>query len=238
MKIYHHYNNDYNTDSCEIIAPYIMDLLNPKSIVDIGCALGQWLYVFKKLGVKKVLGIDGPHVPCERRYIKEEFFEYDLNNCETFKYNQKFDLALCLEVAEHLIDNKAEKFVDMICSLSDCIVFSAAIPGQTGENHFNEQYPDYWIKLFNKKGYKVLDPFRKKFWNTEVHWWYSQNMYLFVKGEIPNNLKEFIWDGNIYIHPRLFEMYVKKDNSQKRGLKNKIKKLLKFFFTTRAGQKE
>ena len=209
MEVIHHYNNDHNTHSAEIIVPYIIELLNPKSVVDVGCGLGQWLYVFKKNGVKKILGIDGDHVPKEKIYVIENFFEFDLNNCENYINDEKFDLAMSLEVAEHLAEDKAEVFINMLIRLSDTIIFSAALPGQTGEKHFNEQYPEYWIRLFKKHGYNIYDPFRKRFWSSDVNWWYSQNMFLFVKNNIPlcDGIRELNYDGNIYISPKLFEWY-------------------------------
>ncbi|HCY35679.1 MAG: hypothetical protein DKM50_06790 [Candidatus Margulisiibacteriota bacterium] len=216
MKVYHHYNNDHLPNSAEIIVPYIMELLSPTSVIDIGCGLGQWLYVFKQNGVNKILGVDGKHVPKEKIMLKaDEFFEFDLNNCENFSSQNKFNLAISLEVAEHLIEDKAHSFINMLTQLSNIIIFSAAIPGQMGENHFNEQFPQYWINLFANKGYSVLDPFRKKYWNSNVNWWYTQNMYLFIKNDISINLQKYIWDENVYIHPKLFEIYKKQQSQTK-----------------------
>lgn len=138
----------------------------------------------------------GGHVPREMRHLKDgEFIEYDLNDCKSFSVKDKFDLLISLEVAEHLTGDKASSFIDMLTRLSDRIVFSAAIPGQTGENHFNEQYPHYWVKLFADQGYVVLDPFRKKYWKSSVNWWYAQNMFLFIKNDIPVGLQNAAWDG-------------------------------------------
>lgn len=208
MKIYHHYNGDHLPSSAEAIVPDIMRMLNPETVVDVGCGLGQWLSVFKRNGVLRVTGIDGKHVPKDRRMVDpSEFVEFDFNDCAEFVAREKYDLLLSLEVAEHLPADKAGPFVNMLTSLSDTIVFSAAVPGQTGENHANEQYPDYWFRLFAAKGYCVFDPFRKKYWNSSVNWWYSQNMYLLLKGRRSIKFQADKWDGNVYIHPRLLEMY-------------------------------
>lgn len=209
MEVIHHYNNNHNTYSAEIIVPYIIELLNPKSVVDVGCGLGQWLYVFKQNGVKKILGIDGAHVPKKNIYIGNDFHEFDLNNFEKYDNNERFDLAISLEVAEHLREDKAEKFIKMLTNFSDIVIFSAAIPGQTGENHLNEQFPQYWINFFKNYSYDVYDPFRKRFWSSDVNWWYSQNMLLFVKNNAPlcDEIRELNYDGNIYISPKLFNLY-------------------------------
>lgn len=227
-KIYHHYSSDHLPHSAEIIVPYLMQLFSPASVVDVGCGPGQWLSVFKQNGVLRVMGIDGKHVPTDKRMIgPSEFAEFDLNDCRDFVAKEKYDLLLSLEVAEHLTTDKAEAFINMISQLSNNIVFSAAIPGQTGENHFNEQYPDYWFRLFATKGYAVLDPFRKKYWNSDVNWWYSQNMYLMVKGPVPISLQQYVWDNNVYVHPKLLEMYVSMQARQTIPLFAKIKNKLR-----------
>jgi len=208
MSILHHYNDDHNTASALEIVPYIINVLpkKPQSIFDIGCGVGQWLKVFKDSGIETVLGVDGDHVPSEKFLIdpKSEFKVFDLRNIKTLKLLRQFDLTLCLEVAEHLPEEIAEDFVDFLTVSSDTIIFAAAVIGQTGENHINEQNPDYWQKLFKLKGYIMLDAFRDYFWNnTKVNWWYRQNMYLVIK-EVNKDLFQFKEYNNFFIHPELF----------------------------------
>jgi hypothetical protein len=64
-------------------------------------------------------------------------------------------------------------------------VFSAAVPYQGGHQHVNEQWPDYWIDLFEQRGYLVVDCLREKVWlNERVDWWYRQNMLVFCSPEV------------------------------------------------------
>ncbi len=207
MPILHHYNTNHNPTSAMEIVPYIINLTNPKSVVDVGCGLGQWLKVFNELGVKDIKGIDGPHVPKDKLFIDEDFFqEFNLENADNFRPQRKYDIALNLEVAEHLHPKFAEGIVRMLCNLSDIIIFSAAIPNQTGENHHNEQYPEYWVGKFKKHEYVCLDAFRNRFWNNEkINWWYRQNMYLMVNTNVEAKFKNFDKFENTYIHPKLFE---------------------------------
>lgn len=51
----------------------------------------------------------------------------------------RFDLAISVEVAEHLPKEAAETFIDNLVSLSDEVVFGAAYEHQGGVNHLNEQ---------------------------------------------------------------------------------------------------
>ncbi len=211
MKIIHHYDTNHLPISAKILVPYILQLIKVKSVVDVGCGLGQWILTFKENGVENIMGIDGAHVPKDKMYIPEKDFEvYNLENGMNYKPKKKYDLAISLEVAEHLTLDAADGFVKMLTSLSDIIIFSAAIPNQTGENHLNEQYADYWESKFNKKGYVFLDAFRWKYWNNEnVNWWYRQNMYLVVKEE-KKKLFNFSTNTNPYIHPRLLDLHIKK----------------------------
>ncbi|MFN3306371.1 MAG: class I SAM-dependent methyltransferase [Candidatus Kapaibacteriota bacterium] len=191
------------------IVPYIIKLLKPKSVVDVGCGTGEFLYVFEEMGVSDYLGIDGDWVLRQRMRIpKEKFIPMNLE--EPRKLSRTYDLAISLEVAEHLSSEAAERFVKFLVSLSDYVLFSAAIPFQGGLNHINEQWPDYWFKLFGKHNFTPIDIVRKQFWNNEeVVYWYSQNTFLYIKNELISNnlhlLENKVDDSYInVVHPKLF----------------------------------
>lgn len=235
MKILHHYNNDHNTTSALEVIPYILDILpvKPKSVIDVGCGVAQWLRVFKDNHVERVLGVDGGHVSAVDLMVdaQKEFKAFDLREIRSFQLRTQFDLALCLEVAEHLPKENAEDLVGFLTSASDIIIFSAAIIGQTGENHLNEQNPSYWKGLFESKGFVMLDVFREKFWNNnKVNWWYRQNMFLVVNLD-QRKLFPFKEYENFYIHPELFEYKEKtRVNENQSGLSyflSRIKRIIK-----------
>src|SRR5690606_7975348 len=94
---------------------------------------------------------------------------------------RRFDLAISLEVAEHLPAERAAGFVVELVALAPVVLFSAAIPGQGGVNHINEQWPAYWASLFDRMGFAPIDIFRQAIWNdNRVAWWYKQNLVLYV----------------------------------------------------------
>lgn len=169
--------------SAEVIVPTVMGLIRPKSVVDVGCGLGGWLLVFRKHGVGNILGLDGSYVDQGMLEISDaEFHVVDLG--ERIELEQMYDLAISLEVAEHLPEEAAGQFVETLTRLSPVVLFSAAIPFQGGEHHVNEQWPEYWGEHFYKHGYVPVDCLRSKFWNnSNVCWWYSQNMLFFVREE-------------------------------------------------------
>lgn len=181
------YNESYyqdlianSSESAARIIPFITELIAPKSVVDVGCGVGVWLSFFRKRGVEDILGIDGPWV--NEKYLqipKDKFLVHDLKT--PLIINRKFDLVISLEVAEHLPQESAGNFVTSITGLGPVILFSAAIPMQGGILHINEQWPDYWIRLFESKGYSASNVIREKIWDIDVSPIYSQNLLLFVE---------------------------------------------------------
>ena len=90
---------------------------------------------------------------------------------------RRFDLVLCLEVAEHLPADSAPTLIDSLVSLGPVIVFSAAIPYQGGTHHVNEQRPEYWARHFATKEYVPVDFLRRQIWQLhDVEWFYAQNI--------------------------------------------------------------
>jgi SAM-dependent methyltransferase len=178
---YTHQESVHNFKAAREVLPEIMNLIDLKSVVDVGCGTGTWLKVFQDFGVQDVLGIDGDYVDLTLLKIEKKYFiTFDLEKKWSLK--RKFDLALSLEVAEHLSFESSDIFVKTLCDLSDTIIFSAAIPNQGGQNHINEQEPKYWIEKFEKEEFKLFDVLRPVFWdNQNVDSWYRQNMLLFTK---------------------------------------------------------
>jgi hypothetical protein len=166
--------------SAKIVVPFVLDLVQPQSIVDVGCATGAWLSVFRNHGVETVLGLDGAYVDRSKLLIPHECFSAtDL--ARPFSISRQFDLAVSLEVAEHLPASRAQGFIKSLCQLSPIVLFSAAIPGQGGDYHINEQWPEYWRQLFAKESFRMFDPFRALLWHDErVAVYYRQNLFLFI----------------------------------------------------------
>lgn len=169
--------------SAQRIVPYIHGLLQPQSVVDVGCGIGAWLATFQNLcGITDFLGFDGAYMNKANLAISSDrFVECDFEK-DAIDCSRTFDLAVSLEVAEHLSKERAPDFIRDLTRLAPVVFFSAAIPNQGGTNHLNEQWPSYWAKLFLKHDYVPVDCIRKKFWNDEnISFWYQQNSVLYVK---------------------------------------------------------
>lgn len=170
--------------SAKVILPKILALVNPKSILDVGCGTGVWLSVAKSLEVSDIVGVDGDYVNRDSLAIPvQNFLAKDLKL--PFHLNRKFDLVISSEVAEHLPLEVANEFIGTLISHSDYVLFSAAAPGQGGTYHINEQPQQFWVEIFKSKGYLPVDLLRKSIWVTKgVDWWYKQNMMLFVNERV------------------------------------------------------
>jgi SAM-dependent methyltransferase len=204
---YIHEADTHNLGSPEIIVPFFLEKLRPRSVVDVGCGIGTFLNVFQRSGLTDVLGIDGKWVDRRKLMIPAgNFMEADLE--KPIRLSRSFDLVICLEVAEHLAESSSEVIVDSLTGLGKIIAFSAATRKQGGQNHINEQEFVFWKKLFEARGFKVVDCLRPHFWNMEnVQWWYKQNMFLIVHESVDPRgfeLADRFTADHLLIHPDLY----------------------------------
>lgn len=235
MLKYLHEESTHNLIDPQIIVPAIMDWIKPQSVIDAGCGLGTFLRVFAQYGVTDFLGLDGSWVNktlLEKNLPIDKFLEVDLE--KGFRLDRKFDLAICLEVVEHLGEDSAENFIESLTIASDCILFSAGIPGQFGQNHVNEQWPEYWQQKFETQGYEMLDILRPIFWeNKDLARWYKQNIFLVIRKGTNERLKSFksFSDKQMLalVHPEYYNLRVSeiqqliKSNSELTTKLSKIK---------------
>jgi hypothetical protein len=170
--------------SAKIIVPLVMNLIRPKSVADVGCATGAWLSVFQEHGVKSIVGLDGTYIDTKDLLIPPDSYQ-STDLARPFSLAKPYDLAISLEVAEHLPSSSAKGLVHSLCQLAPVVLFSAAIPGQGGEHHVNERWPNYWKRLFASENFCMLDPFRPVLWlNEKVASHYRQNIFLFVRNDV------------------------------------------------------
>lgn len=151
-----------------------------RSVVDVGCGTGTWLSAAREQGAGITVGLEGDWMSQERMDEPELLLSnQDLE--KSFSLDRWYDLAISLEVAEHLTPERAEHFVAELCRSAPVILFSAAIPGQGGVNHLNEQWQSYWARLFADHGYAAYDIVRPAVWTDEtIPAWYRQNIIVYA----------------------------------------------------------
>lgn len=203
-----------NLASARAVIPFVMDFTSPKSVIDIGCGRGLWLKAFQEAGIDRVEGFDGEYVDREHLAIPKERF-HAVNLELPLTVNAAFDLAVCLEVAEHLPAACANILIDNLTSVAPIVLFSAAIPLQGGSHHVNEQWPAYWEAKFKVKGYVPVDAIRRRVWDDKrVSFFYAQNILIYIKeselSKYPKLQKE-IETGHGHalplVHPFIFTYY-------------------------------
>jgi len=175
------YEPDRTLGSARVVVPMVVALTHPSSVLDVGCGRGAWLSAFREQGIENVVGLDGDYIkPSTLKIPADRFRPTDLSG--KFKVPEnRFDLAICLEVAEHLPAANSLHLVRQLASASAQVLFSAAPPGQGGEGHINCQPLSHWRKIFEELSFRMLDPFRPRLRdNRSVEWWYRQNMVLFA----------------------------------------------------------
>lgn len=170
-------------DSARAIVPFLKKNISFHNIVDIGCGRGAWLTVFREHGTNEIMGIDGEYVDKSNLLVKpDEFMHHDLS--QSLSLAKRYDLAISLEVAEHIHEASADIFVENLVGLSDVVVFSAAVKGQGGEYHVNEQPLNYWRQKFESRGYACYDCVRNHVQdNTTMRPWYKYNTLIYANSK-------------------------------------------------------
>jgi SAM-dependent methyltransferase len=232
------YKNDFYSSrhnltlsSAREIVKSFRKIYKPRSVVDVGCGVGTFLNVWKKNGCVKVMGIDSENVP--EKYLRLQRNEFLVMNLEnSSEIEGKYDLAMSVEVAEHLTSRAGRILVKNLCALSDVVLFSAAIPRQGGVNHVNERWQSYWQKLFSRESYVCIDFLRPQIWNNKkIFYWYRQNILVYLRknskifNEVSDKVNFYISSSIIdIVHP---EAYILKSKEPKISLiTNWINRLL------------
>lgn len=165
--------------SAAAVVPAVQELVRARSVVDVGGGEGWWAAAFAELGARAVcidVGTTDHSAP------GVEHVEHDLQDALPSSLG-RFDLAVCLEVAEHVDALVGDRLIAEVCALAPVVLFSAAVPGQGGHGHINEQWPGYWVDRFASAGFSCSGALRWRFWDDErVDHWYRQNL-LFATGE-------------------------------------------------------
>lgn len=164
------------------LVPVILELTGtiPQTVVDVGGGTGIWCREFSNRGVPEAFCIDHPSLAGNLVIPASEFIGIDL--AKEFPAPIRADLAVCLEVAEHLPAERSEALIEFLTQCANVILFSAAIPGQGGQGHVNEQLPRYWAAKFLARGYSRIDAIRPMIVdNPTVSFWYRQNLTFYAR---------------------------------------------------------
>jgi SAM-dependent methyltransferase len=177
---WHTVYGDQTGESARRILPDLLTRFAVRSLVEVGCGNAHWTQAAIDRGIDDYAVVDGPWNDRADLLVEPaRFREADL--AQPLDLGRRFDLAICLEVAEHVEAASARTLVGSLCDAADVVVFSAAIPLQGGFGHINEQWPSWWRALFAEQGYEAFDLVRPRHWADEaIHYWYRQNTLVYV----------------------------------------------------------
>jgi hypothetical protein len=171
-----------SVESVQVVVPLLLEYITATSVVDCGCKHGEWLSVFRQHGAIRLQGFDRlmyqPYVMVDPTTFKV----VDLG--KPFSIDGHYDLSVCVEVAEHLPEPAAAPLVRALTAAAPVVLFSAAVPGQGGHGHLNEQPHAYWDELFAQRNFIKIDCLRPRIWqDPRVAWWYRQNLFVYANDE-------------------------------------------------------
>jgi SAM-dependent methyltransferase len=194
----------HTVDGAERVLTALFKGQVPSSVLDIGCGTGTWMRAALNLGVKSVFGVEGIDLPESSLHVSKELIELrDLNM--PVRLQRTFDLVITLETAEHLEPPSSEPFVQSIVTHADTVLFSAALPGQSGTHHVNCREPSYWQGLFNQNGFVCDDAIRWEIWDDKgIEPWYRQNAFITRKDAAAGSEKRI----KSVIHPDMLWLFV------------------------------
>lgn len=176
---------DGSLRSARAYLAHLFALWRPDSVIDVGCGRGAWLAACGEHGAGRLVGLDGAWNSQDRMLAPTiEFRQADLQ--EERAADVRYDLAMSLEVAEHLPPESSDGFVRTLVAHAGAIVFSAAYVSQPGRGHINTRPHSFWANSFLSHGYRLFDFFRPRFWSdNDIEPWYRQNAFLYVRPEHP-----------------------------------------------------
>lgn len=186
----HYYASDVEgpaVSSAPEISQSIKADLQPNTVVDVGCGTGALLQALREKDCQ-VFGLEYSEAAlqyCRNRGVGVQKFDLEKDD---FGDNRTFDVAVSLEVGEHLSEKSADRYVKILAQLSDVIVFTACPPGPGGHDHVNEQPPAYWISKFQASGFSCDEKLSSRWresWQRggSVASWYHENLMVFRRVE-------------------------------------------------------
>jgi len=132
------------------IAERITRDINPKTVLDAGCAMGFLVEGLRARGVE-AWGVDVSEYAIGQ--VHESVKAYCRVGSIAQPFERRYDLVTCIEVFEHMLPAEAEKAAENLCRSTDDILFSSTPFNFKEVTHINVHPPEYWAALFARQGF-------------------------------------------------------------------------------------
>ncbi len=168
-------------ESARVIVPVVVEVLGlPNRVVDLGGGTGAWARAFREAGAESAVCIDDPRMKSSELHVEAaDFVPHDLSS--SMPKPVECDLAVSLEVAEHLPSALTDELVAFLTGSAPVVLFSASRPGQPGYGHINEQPARFWRERFAAANYSELDLIRPRIvGQSAIPYWYRQNLMVYA----------------------------------------------------------
>jgi 2-polyprenyl-3-methyl-5-hydroxy-6-metoxy-1,4-benzoquinol methylase len=176
------YQDHIQSPVYEALADALYACLRPRSVVDVGCGTGFLLERFAMRGAT-IRGLEGSRHAIALSPVADSITRCNLER--GVPRLGRFDLCLCIEVAEHLPARTARTLVRGLTELSDVVVFTAATPGQGGAHHINLRPKSFWTALFDGEGFarsELAVNLRSAIDGVDSPaWWIRENLTVFER---------------------------------------------------------
>jgi len=179
--------------SSDAICSTICRVFRPSRVIDVGCGTGALLAAFARRQVE-ILGLEYSEAGRElARQKGVPTVAFDLRRCAASPSNRfgGFDVATCMEVAEHVPGSFADELVGLLTRLAPVVVFTAAPPNSGGTDHVNEQPREYWIAKFGQRRFEyqteLVHQWRTEWQRLPVAGWYCSNLFIFTRATRANH---------------------------------------------------
>lgn len=141
-------------------AARLHDLFKPKRVLDVGCAKGFLVEQLRDRGIE-AYGIDASSYAIGQ--VRDDVKPFCTVRSATEPLGEHFDLITCIEIAEHMPEDEAEKLVANLCAHTDEVVFSSTPTDFEEPTHLNVRPRAYWEGLFAANGFFANRDFAGQF---------------------------------------------------------------------------
>jgi hypothetical protein len=171
------------------ISSIILQELRPESVIDWGCGSAYLLHDLMSHGIE-VQGVEGSEESVKFHLSPKITNKIAIQDLLTYRNYKTYNLAVCMEVGEHLEFVQAESLVQKVAQSGKTIWWTAAQIGQNGPGHINCRPLYYWEKLFNENDcyvnwlltYKIKSLMLKSQKICLGYPWFRDNLMIFRKG--------------------------------------------------------